>query len=115
MLQWTGKELGVRQTPCGDARMEMHTHSYTPRDLHPGAETDAQTQGAHKATEPEKYTDRPGHSRCQVDAYRVTHRPRQAWTHNTPQRLPCLGTSPCPFTRTEEEVAQTAEALAPKH
>lgn len=34
----------------------MQTHSYIPRDLDTGAETDAQTQGNPKATKPEKYT-----------------------------------------------------------
>lgn len=43
VLQWTGKGLEVRQTPCGDTRMEMHKHSYTPRDPDTGAEARSDT------------------------------------------------------------------------
>lgn len=44
-----------------------NSHLHTPRDPDTRAETDAQAQGIHRATKPEKYTHRPPHRRKQAD------------------------------------------------
>ena len=103
--------IGGEADPCGEARMEMHKHSYTPRDPDTGAETDARTQGTHKATKPEKYTQ------AQAQKATVRHilsdpQAQQTHTHAPATALP--GASPCP-THMEEGVAKTAGTLAPKH